>query len=105
MSVSPEEHAHEYPAGRYPYVIVEARGQAPLHARVKARAGDLIQIEYPPRTAAGTFEGDPELRWVHKDNAKQVRRADARWAHTDDDMQWHMDRDKTINYQPGVKHD
>ncbi|UTT40268.1 hypothetical protein NMP99_03150 [Glutamicibacter mishrai] len=105
MNVPPQEHVYEYTAGRYPYVIVEERGQAPLHARVKAWAGDQIQIEYPPLTAAGTFDGEPELRWVHKDLAKQVRRADARWAHTDDEMQWHMDRDKTIDYRPGVKRD
>lgn len=90
---------HEYPEGHYPYVVVSLPGEQMLHARVKAWTGDLIQIEYPPRTAAGTFEGDPETRWVHKDAAQQVRRADEQWTHTDDAMQWHMDRDKAIEFR------
>jgi len=105
MSIPSEEHVQENPAGRYPYILIESRGEAPLHARIKAWAGDQMQIEYPPRTAAGTFDGEPEHRWVHKDSARQVRRVDAQWAHTDDDIQWHIDRDKTIDYRPGAKRD
>lgn len=105
MTLPPTESVHEYPTGCYPYVVVNVPGEQLLHARIKAWAGDLIQIEYPPRTAAGTYDGEPELRWVHKDTAKPVRRADARWAHTDDAMQWHMDRDKTIDYRPRIARD
>ncbi|MGQ3382992.1 hypothetical protein [Glutamicibacter sp. TV12E] len=99
MTVPPVEAIQEYPAGRYPYVEVTLRWGQLLHARIKAWAGDLILIEYPPPCAAGTFEGDPEQCWIHKDTARRVRRADALWAHTDDDMQWHADQDKTIEYR------
>ncbi|WP_313812339.1 hypothetical protein [Glutamicibacter sp.] len=99
MTVPPNEAIREYPVGQYPYVEVTLPGERLLHARIKAWAGDLILIEYPPRTAAGTFEGDPELRWVDKGAARRVRRADALWAHSDDDMQWHADQDKTIDYR------
>jgi len=99
MIVPPEDSIREYPEGRYPYVEVTLPWEQLLHARIKAWAGDLILIEYPPLSATGTFEGDPEQCWINKSAARRVRRADALWAHTDDDIQWHADQDKTINYR------
>jgi len=82
----------QYEANRYPYV--EARIQTGrIHARVLSWQGDMILVQFPPRVAAGTFEGEPEQEWVHKTAARRIRRADALWAHTDDDLGWHQAQD------------
>lgn len=87
-----------YPSARRPYVEVRD-GDRRFHAIVSAWQDEMVLVEYPPRVASGTYEGEPERSWVHKASAVRIRRADAIWAHTDDDMGWHADQDKLINYR------
>ena len=91
------ERVRTYPPARRPYVEVRD-GEHRYHAMVTAWQGDMILVEFPPRTAAGTYDGEPEKSWAHKANAVRIRRADAIWADCDDDLGWHIDQDKLIDY-------
>jgi len=94
------ENMRRYTPGKQPYVEVTDGDRQKTHARIIGWDGDLIFIQYPSKVTA-QMNKDPmdQVRWIHKNTAQRIRRADSIFASTEDDHEWHEEADKHITYR------
>lgn len=82
-----------------PYVEALNEGWK-IHAKVIGWDDDLIFIEYPSKvTSQMNKDAMDRVGWIHKNDAKRIRRADSIFASTEDDHDWHEREDAKITYR------
>ncbi|ALQ32640.1 hypothetical protein AA310_00140 [Arthrobacter sp. YC-RL1] len=94
----PDKMRHYLP-GRRPYVEI-VMNERKIHARVMAWQGDRILVEYPATMISKYTHGQRETLWIHKSEAKRIRREDSIWADLEDDYTWHHGQDEKNAYRP-----
>lgn len=95
---APDKTRHYVP-GRCPYVEIVI-SERKIHARVMAWQGERILVEYPPATISRYPHGQREVLWIHKSEAKRIRREESVWGDPEDDYPWHQNQDEKITYRP-----
>lgn len=89
-----------YEVYRYPYVEVRFPDKFPIHAQVLGWNGGMILISAPAKLLDRYSYDNPQVQWVHKDQAQRIRSVDSVWASIEDDSEWHEAEDKRIAYRP-----
>lgn len=93
------ENMRRYPPTQRPYVEALNEGWK-IHAKVIGWDDDLIFIEYPSKvTSQMNKDAMDRVGWIHKNDAKRIRRADSIFASTEDDHDWHETQDARITYR------
>lgn len=85
-----------YLPGRRPFLEI-ALNERKIHARVMAWHRDQVLVEYPPTTISKFTHGQRTPRWLHKSEAKRIRREVSVWEDLEDDYPWHQEQDEKFH--------
>ena len=99
---APGLYRHE--TNRYPYVEVTLDGET-FHACAQGWKGDLVMIDRITNQLGWVDNGARTTLWVPASSCARIRREDSTWITTDDDHDWHENKDQKIDYRPSTVRD